>query len=195
MLIQYSGWRAVFVVNVPICVVVAVVAMAVIPAGRRAGAVADGWWAAVLLSGGVGAVFAAASQARWWPGPLTWLIGLSGVFAIGVALLEGSGGPGGGLVVRWWRTVVVDTVGLFVAVAVFGYLLAVPMLVAGPVGLSRRGVGVCVGVGAVVAVVTALVVGRWVSPSSARWCGAAGLVGVAVGFAQLGSAHFAGVDP
>lgn len=183
------GWRAVFAINVPVCVALGVVAVSVLPGPRRNwSAPRPDYRGGLLLSGATAAVVAAASGARRWPGPLSWLILLIGLFAIGVAVLrtvpraaQSTSGP------NWlFRTITVTTPATIVAgVGAFGYLLAASLLMPRPGHVNWLDAAGCAGAVSTTAILASLPGSRHPRPSTLIVAGVTGLATVAAGLTLI----------
>ncbi|WP_109524848.1 MULTISPECIES: MFS transporter [Nocardia] len=185
VVVDSLGWRALFAVNVPVCIVLSVVAVAVLPDPRQNwSAPRPDYRGGLLLSGAITAVVAAASGARQWPGPLSWLILLIGLSALGVAVLRTipattQSGPGP----RWlFQAVAVASPVTFVAgLAGFGYLLAASLLMTGPGHVNWLDAAGCGGAVSATAILASFPASRHPRSSSLIVAGFTGLAAAAAG--------------
>ncbi|MFB7878479.1 MFS transporter [Nocardia sp. NPDC056064] len=179
VLVESLGWRAVFLVNVP-------VALALIVPGlrlpgedeRRTSALPDpvGTLAVAL---GLGAVVAAVTEGQSWgwtaPGTLAALLG--GTALVAFALLRSRRHPEPAVAVGLWRSrqFALANAGSFLFTAsMFAWLLAGPMFLDALWGYSVLESAAALTVGAAASMVTSVLVGRVTSARGRRWSGVVG---------------------
>ncbi|WP_280310084.1 MFS transporter [Nocardia abscessus] len=188
-LVDVWGWWAIFVVNLPLCLVLAAVS-AVLPPGRRRLRGLPDVSGAVGLSMGVGAVAVALAEGGDWD-PLVRLLVVSVGVAATAAVVARSGlHPRPALPVRLWRKrrfAMASVVSFGLGAGFVCYLLAAPLLLTSVWGVPLLVAAACVGSTGVEAMLAAAVVSRVITQSSARWWCAGGMLSVAAGFAVLSS--------
>ncbi|WP_067885284.1 MFS transporter [Nocardia vaccinii] len=195
-LVSLSGWRAIFLINVPVSVVLLPLGVMVLPRapGRRRGQ--PDLIGVAALCAGIAALVAALTQGHEWGGmtslPVIVLI-VAGVAGCGLACSRGHTHARPALPVRLWRSApyalstVVNT-GLGFVMGVF--LLAIPVFLQQIWRLTLLQTAGCIGVIGFVAMASAGICGRGAVARRAGWMCAGGMVAVAAVCAVCASQTF-----
>ncbi|MFE6924717.1 MFS transporter [Nocardia sp. NPDC057663] len=199
-LVESLGWRAVFLVNVPIAIALIVPGLR-LPATedtRRDSALPDpvGILAVAL---GLGAVIAAVTEGQSWgwtaPGTLLALIG--GTVLVVFALARSRHHPEPAVAVSLWRNrqFAFANAGSFLfGATMFAWLLAGPMFLDTLWGYSVLESAAALTVGAVAAMVTSVLAGRITTPRGQRWAGVVGALMYTAALVWMSTDAF-GPDP
>ncbi|MFD6400323.1 MFS transporter [Nocardia sp. NPDC060249] len=179
-LVEAFGWRAVFLINVPI-------ALALIVPGLRLPGGDQGSREATLpdplgtlaVAIGLGAIVAAVTEGQSWgwtaPGTLAALFG--GLALTVFALIRSRRHANPAVAVSLWRDrqFAMANAGSFLfGASIFAWLLAGPLFLDAIWGYSVLESAAALTVGAVASMVTAVVAGRMTTPAGQRWVGVLG---------------------
>ncbi|WP_216892142.1 MFS transporter [Nocardia alni] len=165
-LVSLWGWRAIFLVNVPVSVILLVLGAVVLPPAHGRRREPPDLIGVAALSGGIAALVAALTQGHEWGGmasPLVIVLLAVGMVGCGIACRRGHTHARPALPVRLWRSVpyalstVVNT-GLGFVMGVF--LLAIPVFLQQIWWLTLLQAAGCIGVIGLVAMVSATICGR-----------------------------------
>ncbi|WP_280346467.1 MFS transporter [Nocardia neocaledoniensis] len=199
-LVESLGWRAVFLVNVPVALLLIVPGLR-LPATespRRDTALPDpvGILAVAL---GLGAVVAAVTEGQNWgwtaPGTLTALLG--GAALVVFALTRSRRHPDPAVAVSLWRDrrFALANAGSFLfGATMFAWLLAGPMFLDALWGYSVLESAAALTVGAVASMITAVLTGRVATPRGQRAAGVLGALMYTAALAWMSTDAF-GPDP
>jgi EmrB/QacA subfamily drug resistance transporter len=179
-LVEAFGWRAVFLINVPI-------ALALIVPGLRLPGGNQGSREATLpdplgtsaIAIGLGAIVAAVTEGQSWGWTAPWtLVALLGGLALTMfALLRSRRHANPAVAVSLWRDhrFALANAGSFLfGASMFAWLLAGPLFLNAIWGYSVLESAAALTVGAVASMVTAVVTGRITTPAGQRWIGVLG---------------------
>ncbi|MEW1739656.1 MFS transporter [Nocardia beijingensis] len=179
-LVEGFDWRAVFVINVPVTLLL-IVAAARIPAqdGRlSAGALPDPL-GTVAVALGLGGLVAGVTEGQRWgwtsAGTLTALIG--GGLLVVAALVRSARHHEPAIAVDLWRSkpyALANATSFVFGAAMFAWLLSGPLFLDAIWDYSVLGSAGAMTIGAVASMVTATVAGRVGSPTARRWLGVLG---------------------
>ncbi|MFI9414559.1 MFS transporter [Nocardia gamkensis] len=179
-LVEGFGWRAVFVINVPVALLL-IAAAARIPAveARRAGGGLPDPLGTLAVALGLGGLVAGVTEGQRWGwtsvGTLTALIG--GGLLIVAALARSARHHDPAIAVELWRSrsyALANATSFVFGAAMFAWLLAGPLFLDAIWGYSVLGSAGAMTIGAVASMVTATVAGRVGSPVVRRWLGVLG---------------------
>lgn len=199
-LVESLGWRAIFLVNVPIAIALIVpgLRLPVAEDTRRDSALPDpvGILAVAL---GLGAVVAAVTEGQSWgwtaPGTLIALIG--GTVLVVYALARSLRHPDPAVAVSLWRNrqFALANAGSFLfGATMFAWLLAGPMFLDEVWGYSVLQSAAALTVGAAASMVASMITGRITTASGQRWAGVVGALMYAAGLGWMSTDAF-GPDP
>lgn len=196
LLVDAWGWRSLFSINLPVCAVLGVATLLLLPATRPAGGAHPDWFGVVGLCAGVAGVVAAFTQAHDWglASMLTIDMGLGGVVVLAGVLLRSHRHPHPALDVRMWARpdfALANAISATLGFGLFAYLLAAPLFLTTVWRLSLLSAAGCVGIGGAATMIAAALVGRHVTPARARWFAASGMALITAGFIALASNVFA----
>ncbi|MFD6356707.1 MFS transporter [Nocardia tengchongensis] len=193
VLVDVSGWRAIFWINLPACAVVAIAAAAALPgeAARTRRALPD-LLGAAMLAAGTAALVAAITEAHEWgySSPATLFLAGGGTAAITWTVSRSQIHPRPVFVTALWRHrgfVGANLVNACLGACLFTFLLAAPLWLTTVWKLSLMWAATAVGIAGAAAMVGAALVGWFAQPATARWFAAAGMGSIAMTFAMLAS--------
>jgi len=202
LLVEAFGWRAVFVINVPLGVALVAGARTLLPAGGAAGGRRPDALGTALLAGGVaGAVLGLTKAEAWGWGDARTLVALGGgAAAIALAVWRSTGHPAPAVETALWRSrtfAVANAASLLYGLALYPWLLLGVLVLTQGWGYSVLDAGLAMSPGAVVAAAAAVVSGRLTARFGVRPVVAAGGVilagaGLWAAFALPREADFAG---
>jgi EmrB/QacA subfamily drug resistance transporter len=164
LLVEWFGWRALFAINLPLGVLIAVAARRTLPAGLRSGRVPDVLGTA-LVGGGVGATVLGMSQGQEWG----WVDGrtlaclVGGPVLIAIALWRSSSHPVPAVETTLWRSrtfLLANLASIAFGAALFAWLLLGMLVLVQQWGYSTLRAGLAMTPGALAAGVTAIVASR-----------------------------------
>ena len=190
------GWRALFIVNVPICVVLLVVGAVVVPVTTGGGRGLPDLAGVILLCGGISCAVVAITKWHDWGGGANAaapLVLAAAVLALAAALWRSRIHPRPALEVALWRSApyaLSNAVNVLLGFAMGAFLLAVPLFLQVEWRLTLLQASGAIGVVGVAAMMAAAVCGRRASAAVARWLCGGGLVLVAAACAVCGSGLF-----
>ncbi|MEV0332652.1 MFS transporter [Nocardia sp. NPDC050717] len=199
-LVETLGWRAVFLVNVPIALILIVPGLRLPAAQRqdRDSALPDpvGILAVAL---GLGAVVAAVTEGQnWgWTAPGTLIALLGGAALVVFALVRSRRHPDPAVAVSLWRDrrFALANAGSFLfGATMFAWLLAGPMFLDALWGYSVLESAAALTVGAVASMITAVLTGRVTTPRGQRAAGVFGALLYTAALAWMSTDAF-GPDP
>ncbi|MGW6425034.1 DHA2 family efflux MFS transporter permease subunit [Nocardia sp. NPDC055053] len=199
-LVESLGWRAIFLVNVPIAIALIVpgLRLPVAEDTRRDSALPDpvGILAVAL---GLGAVVAAVTEGQSWgwtaPGTLIALIG--GTVLVVYALARSLRHPDPAVAVSLWRNrqFALANAGSFLfGATMFAWLLAGPMFLDEVWGYSVLQSAAALTVGAAASMVASMITGRITTASGQRWAGVLGALMYTAGLGWMSTDAF-GPEP
>ncbi|MRH90147.1 MFS transporter [Nocardia sp. SYP-A9097] len=177
-LVDWFGWRSVFVINVPIAAVLIGFGLALT---RNEVRHADGLpdlFGTAATGLGIGAVVAAVTQGQpWgWDNWRTLACGLGGLVLLGIALWRSRRHPRPAIAVTLWRShryALVNAVAFVFGAAMFAWLLAGPLWLADIWQYSILKSAGFMTIGAIASMVTAVLAGR-ASENAQHWVGVLG---------------------
>ncbi len=196
VLVDATGWRSVFLINVPIGLVLIWSAVRVFPRQQAAGGRLPDAIGTLLLAGGVGLTVAGLTKGNdWgWSSPQTLGAIVGGIALVGAALLRAGRHPAPALDLGLWRSrtfALANLTSLLMGAAVFAWLLLGTLFLTNVWHYSILETGLAISPGAVSSAVAAVLVGRLATPIGQRWAvggGALLLAGTAGWmYAALGS--------
>jgi EmrB/QacA subfamily drug resistance transporter len=163
-LVDWFGWRSVFVVNVPIAALLLLAALRLTGDRRRDAGLPDPL-GTVATGLGIGAIVAAVTEGQqWgWSDPRTLLVGLGGVLLLALALWRSRRHPRPAIAVRLWRShsyALVNATAFVFGATMFAWLLAGPLWLDGMWHYSVLKSAGAMTIGAVASMVTAVLAGR-----------------------------------
>ncbi|WP_275107025.1 MFS transporter [Nocardia arthritidis] len=177
-LVDVFGWRAVFMINIPVALLLIVPGLRIPDARGSAGALPDPL-GTVAVAAGLGAVVAGVTEGQRWgwtaPGTLTALI-LGGLILL-AALARSTRHHNPAIAVELWRSrpyAQANAVLFVFGAAMFAWLLAGPLFLDAIWRYSVLGSAAALTVGAVSSMVTATLAGRVTGPAPRRWLGVVG---------------------
>ncbi|GAB93779.1 MFS transporter [Gordonia rhizosphera] len=163
-LVDWFGWRSVFMINVPVVaalVTVGVLIAADVPRGGRGLPDLVGTVATAL---GIGAVVAAVTEGQQWDWDWrTWLCVGAGAVLLAVALVRSRRHPRPAIPVGLWRNreyALTNAASFVFGVTMFAWLLAGPLWLDAIWGFTVLESAAAMSVGAIAAMVGAVVAGR-----------------------------------
>ncbi|MEV6067248.1 MFS transporter [Nocardia sp. NPDC052001] len=179
-LVDWFGWRSVFVINVPIALALIAFGLTLTTNEERHRDGLPDLLGTAATGLGIGAVVAAVTQGQqWgWADARTLAAGIGGLVLLGVALWRSRRHPRPAIAVTLWRShryALVNAVAFVFGAAMFAWLLAGPLWLDSIWHYSvLKSAGVMT-VGAIASMVTAVIAGR--APESIqRWLGVLGAV-------------------
>ncbi|WP_084514268.1 MFS transporter [Nocardia acidivorans] len=197
-LVDWFGWRSVFVVNVPIALVLIALGLGLTAHEVRHADGLPDLLGTAATGLGIGAIVAAVTQGQpWgWDNWRTLASGIGGMVLLGIALWRSRSHPRPAIAVTLWRShryALVNAIAFVFGAAMFAWLLAGPLWLDNvwhyPV-LKSAGL---LTIGAVASMVTAVIAGR--APEQAqRWLGATGALAFAASAFYMSTDVF-GVTP
>ncbi|MCA2208977.1 MFS transporter [Nocardia rosealba] len=178
-LVETLGWRAVFLVNVPVAVALIVPALRLPIDEPRADTALPDPLGIVAIALGLGAVVAAITEGQTWgwtaPGTLVALIG--GAALVGFALVRSLRHPAPAVAVNLWRNrrfALANAGSLLFGATMFAWLLAGPLFLDAMWGYSVLESAAALTVGASASMVTSVLVGRITTATAQRWAAVLG---------------------
>ncbi|MFF2550088.1 MFS transporter [Nocardia sp. NPDC058058] len=177
-LVDWFGWRSVFVINVPIALALIAFGLTLTSNEERHRDGLPDLLGTAATGLGIGAVVAAVTQGQqWgWTDPRTLIAGIGGAVLLGIALWRSRRHPRPAIAVTLWRShryALVNAVAFVFGTAMFAWLLAGPLWLDSIWHYSvLKSAGVMT-VGAIASMVTAVIAGR-ASESVQRWLGVLG---------------------
>ncbi|WP_433717223.1 MFS transporter (plasmid) [Nocardia sp. CA-084685] len=190
VLVDWWGWRSAFAVNVPLCALLLVLGLLVLPPSvPRHDGIPD-VFGVVALAGGIGATVAAITQAHRWgaSSPLTLTLLVAGIISVAAVLVRSNRHPRPALHVRLWRHTgfaLTNVVSAGLGHGMFAYLLAVPAFLTEVWQLTLMQAAACIGAAGTAAMIAAAAAGRHITAHNARWYATAGMLWQATGFALI----------
>ncbi|MFC6013272.1 MFS transporter [Nocardia lasii] len=180
-LVEVFGWRAIFLINVPIALVLIIPGLK-LPGGAKTAARTSALpdpLGTLSIAIGLGAIVAGVTEGGSWgwtaPGTLVALIG--GVALTVFALVRSRHHASPAVAVSLWRTrqFALANAGSFLfGASMFAWLLAGPLFLNAIWQYSVLESAAALTVGAVASMVTAVLTGRITSPNGMRWIGVLG---------------------
>ncbi|TCJ93629.1 MFS transporter [Nocardia alba] len=179
-LVESFGWRAVFLINVPIALALIVPGLR-LPGGDRDSreTTLPDPLGTLAIAIGLGAIVAAVTEGQSWgwtaPGTLVALLG--GLALTGFALVRSRRHANPAVAVALWRDrqfAVANAGSMLFGASMFAWLLAGPLFLDAIWGYSVLESAAALTVGAVASMVTAVVAGRITTPAGQRWVGVLG---------------------
>ncbi len=198
-LVEIFGWRAVFVINVPVALALLLLARRIPDAGPRTAARPPDPLGTVAVAVGLGAVVAGVTEGQsWgWTAPATVIALVTGVTLLGIALARSKRHPEPAIAVALWRSrpyVLANAASFVFGAALFAWLLAGPLFLDAVWGYSVLGSAAALTVGALASMVTAVATGRVTDPHRRRWVGVLGALSFTASTVWLSTDAF-GADP
>lgn len=181
-LVEFFGWRSIFVINVPIALAVAGLAIrTLIPDAEPARGALPDPAGTIMVAAGLGGLVAGVTEGqRWgWTAPGTFAaLGLGALLTL-IALRRSLRHPNPALAVELWRSrpfALTNAASFAFGAAMFAWLLAGPMFLDAMWGYSVLGSAAALSVGAAASMVTATLTGRVTAPGPRRWTGVLGVL-------------------
>ncbi|MEV6388807.1 MFS transporter [Nocardia xishanensis] len=179
-LVEAFGWRAVFVINVPVALGLILPALRIPVSDPRpvGNALPDPLGTAAVALGFGGVVAGVTEGQRWgWTSPGTLAALGVGVALLITALVRSARHHNPAIAVELWRSrpyALANATSFVFGGAMFAWLLSGPLFLDAIWGYSVLGSAAALTVGAVVSMVTATLAGRATSPVARRWMGVLG---------------------
>ncbi|MBH0777221.1 MFS transporter [Nocardia bovistercoris] len=181
-LVEAFGWRAVFVINVPVALALMAPVLRMPESGGRGSVVAlpdSVGTGAVAL--GLGALVAGVTEGqRWgWDAPVTLLALLGGAALTAFALVRSARHRAPAIAVTLWRNrpyALANAASFVFGAAMFAWLLAGPLFLDTVWGYSALGSAAALTVGAVASMIAAIAAGRVTDRSRRRLVGVGGAI-------------------
>ncbi|WP_019930148.1 MFS transporter [Nocardia sp. BMG111209] len=164
-LVEWFGWRSVFVVNVPIAALLLLAGVRLIAGDRRHGDGLPDLVGTVATGLGIGAIVAAVTEGQQW-GWVDWrtlTAGIGGAGLLAVALWRSRRHPRPAIAVGLWRSrsyALVNATAFVFGAAMFAWLLAGPLWLDGMWHYSVLKSAGAMTIGAIASMVTAVLAGR-----------------------------------
>ncbi|MFE3255369.1 MFS transporter [Nocardia sp. NPDC059229] len=179
-LVDWFGWRSVFVINVPIAALLIATGLRLTRGDQRHTQGLPDPIGTVATGLGIGAVVAAVTQGQqWgWGAWQTLVTGLGGLVLLGLALWRSRTHPRPAIAVGLWRShhyALVNAVAFVFGATMFAWLLAGPLWLDTMWHYSVLQSAAAMTVGAIASMVTAVLAGRAPVPWQ-RWLGVLGAV-------------------
>lgn len=177
-LVDWFGWRSVFVINVPICLLLIVAGWTLTRRDIRHGDGLPDLLGTAATALGIGAIVAAVTQGQqWgWGDWRTLVCGLAGLALLGLALWRSGRHARPAIAVGLWRShryALVNATAFVFGASMFAWLLAGPLWLDSVWHYSVLQSAAAMTVGAIASMVTAVIAGRTpVAPQ--RWLGVLG---------------------
>ncbi|MET8795037.1 MFS transporter [Nocardia sp. NPDC004568] len=181
-LVELFGWRAIFLINVPIALALAALAFRILAPDteQTRGALPDPV-GTVMVATGLGGLVAGLTEGQRWgwtaPGTLTALA--VGAVLTCAALRRSLRHPNPALAVDLWRSrsfALTNAASFAFGAAMFAWLLAGPMFLDAMWEYSVLGSAAALSVGAVASMVSATLTGRVTAAGPRRWTGVFGVL-------------------
>lgn len=205
-LVEIFGWRAIFVINVPIALllVLPTLRLEVADVGQTGGTLPDPV-GTVMVALGLGGLVAGITEGhRWgWTSPATLLTLVLGAVLVAGAIARSARQSRSGdstrsaLAVQLWRSrpyALANAASFVFAAAMYSWLLAGPLFLDAVWGYSVIGSAAALTVGALASMVTANIAGRITASGAQRWAGVLGAVMFAASSLWMSSGAF-GTEP
>jgi len=165
VLIELTSWRAVFIINIPIGLLLILGALRQIPSQAPTGERRPDPLGTIAVMLGVGAlVLGLTKGGDWgWTDPRTLVPIIGGVVAIAAAVLRSRRHPAPAIETGLWRNrtfAVANLTSLFAGAALYSWLLAGPLYLTTHWGYSELEAGLAVTPGALTSAVAAIAVGK-----------------------------------
>lgn len=193
LLVDQFGWRAIFAINIPVGVVLVIVAMLTVPLARpqARGPLPDAW-GALLFAGGTGSIVAAITRGQdWgWTSPLTLVLLLGGLVVLIAALVRAHFHASPAVDVALWRDGLFARISLtssLIGMALFAHMLMGPIFLMTVWHYSVIKSSLVLTIAALTAMISSIVVGKIGTPANAGRFIALGAALFAVGAAVLGT--------
>ncbi|MCX4093918.1 MFS transporter [Nocardia sp. alder85J] len=164
-LVDWFGWRSVFVVNVPIAALLLLAGLRLATGDQRHGDGLPDLAGTVATGLGIGAIVAAVTEGQQW-GWTDWrtlTVGVGGAIALAAALWRSRRHPRPAIAVGLWRShsyALVNATAFVFGAAMFAWLLAGPLWLDGIWHYSVLKSAGAMTIGAVASMVTAVLAGR-----------------------------------
>ncbi|MGW5226139.1 MFS transporter [Nocardia niigatensis] len=177
-LVDWFGWRSVFVINVPIAALLIATGLRLARGDQRHGQGLPDPLGTLATGLGIGAVVAAVTQGQqWgWGARQTLVTGLGGLALLSLALWRSRRHPRPAIAVGLWRShhyALVNVVAFVFGATMFAWLLAGPLWLDSMWHYSVLQSAAAMTVGAIASMITAVLAGRAPVPWQ-RWLGVLG---------------------
>jgi EmrB/QacA subfamily drug resistance transporter len=179
VLVDTLGWRSVFVINLPFCVLILVGTLRLVPRGERAGGRLPDLPGVALVAAGIGLVVLAVTQApEWgWTATATIAAAAGGAVALALALARSRRHPAPAIETALWRIrrfAVANVASVLMGASIYAWMLLCVLFMTGPWGFSELEAGLAMSPGAVTAAFTAGLLGRRMETGGYRTAAVAG---------------------
>lgn len=183
-MVTWWGWRSIFLLNIPLCLVLLPLSVAVLPPGARRREGRPDLAGVLLWSGGVAALVAALTEGHSWgmTSPGTLLLIVAGPLGCAAACWRGGTHSWPALPVRLWQSTpfaISGAVNFTLGVAMGVVLLAVPVFLQQVWRESLLRAAGCIGVIGLAAMASASVCGQGVAARRPGWLCAVGMALIA----------------
>ncbi|WP_062991306.1 MFS transporter [Nocardia anaemiae] len=179
-LVETFGWRAVFVINIPVAIVLIAPGLRIpVPDTRQPGSALPDPIGTIAIALGLGGVVAGVTEGqRWgWTAPGTLAVFGVGALLILAALIRSARHHNPAIAVELWQSrpyALANAASFVFGATMFAWLLAGPLFLDAIWEYSVLGSAAALTVGAVSSMVTATIAGRVTAPSTRRWLGVLG---------------------
>ncbi|KAF0845813.1 MFS transporter [Nocardia caishijiensis] len=198
-LVETLGWRAVFLVNVPVAVALIVPALRLPIDEPHGDSALPDPLGIIAIALGLGAVVAGITEGQtWgWTAPVTLVALIGGSALVSLALIRSLRHPSPAVAVALWRNrrfALANAGSLLFGATMFAWLLAGPLFLDAMWGYSVLESAAALTVGAGASMVTSVIVGRITAPSAQRWAAVLGALMYTAALAWMSTDAF-GPDP
>ncbi|MET8871658.1 MFS transporter [Nocardia sp. NPDC004604] len=179
-LVEAFGWRAVFVINIPVAILLIAPGLRIpVPDTRQPGSALPDPLGTAAIALGLGGLVAGVTEGQRWgwtaPGTLAAL-GIGAVLIL-AALLRSARHHNPAIAVELWQSrpyALANAASFVFGATMFAWLLAGPLFLDAIWQYSVLGSAAALTVGAVSSMVTATIAGRITAPTTRRWFGVLG---------------------
>ncbi|WP_330253336.1 MFS transporter [Nocardia sp. NBC_00565] len=179
-LVESFGWRAVFVINIPVALALIVPGLRIpVPDTRQPGSALPDPLGTVAIALGLGGLVAGVTEGqRWgWTAPGTLAALGVGALLVLAALIRSARHHNPAIAVELWQSspyALANAASFVFGATMFAWLLAGPLFLDAIWHYSVLGSAAALTVGAVSSMVTATIAGRVTAPTARRWIGVLG---------------------
>jgi EmrB/QacA subfamily drug resistance transporter len=173
LLVEAAGWRAIFLINLPVGTLIFLGTLRLVPPAARLHGRLPDLAGTLLLAGGVGAVVLGVTQGEdWgWGHPATLAALLGGTLSLGLSLLRSRSHPAPAIETGLWAShkfAVSNGASVLFGAAVYAWMLVGVLFLIGVWGYSEIEAGLAMSPGAITAAVAAGAIGRRIEDRGQR---------------------------